>query len=121
MTLFEDTTHFDGEVAIYEDNQVNTVWLMPASRALHPAPSPGRPNPSGPSPLLLPPAIVTVCGFTLDAWVPLSIAPAEQPKFYEVMDVRPSNSWSMNLPGLFALDHFTRISERKGHIVGICV
>lgn len=90
MTLFEDTTHFDGEVAIYEDNQVNTAWLMPASRALHSAPSSVRSSAHGPIPLLLPPAIVTVCGFTLDAWVPLSIAPSEQPKFYEVMDVRLS-------------------------------
>lgn len=88
MTLYEDTTHFDGEVAIYEDNQVNTTWLMPASRALHSAPSSARSGATGPVPMLLPPAIVTVCGFTLDAWVPLSIAPSEQPKFYEVMDVR---------------------------------
>lgn len=93
MTLFEDETHFDGELALYEDNQVNNTWLMPALRALHPAPSAvqrgSRHSASVPLPVALPPAIVTVCGFTLDAWVPLSIAPAEQPKFYEVMDVRP--------------------------------
>lgn len=101
MTLFEDETHFNGEMALYEDNEVNNTWLMPALRALHPAPYTvqrnSRTSASVPLPVVLPPAIVTVCGFTLDAWVPLSIAPAEQPKFYEIMDVRPPASLPLRL------------------------